>query len=100
LGLALGATHILNVQPGSWADHRRVRGQYYAPAKIVGGPKCLRLWDPPWYPRCAKDAVPSWSAEDPNFLLNFRARVLDRRDQPYVRDLILRMYDACPADQL
>jgi hypothetical protein len=59
-----------------------------------------RLSDPPWYPPCARDAVRSWASKDPNFIRNFRERVLEGRDRRYVRTLEVRMYDACPVDQL
>jgi hypothetical protein len=59
-----------------------------------------RLWDPPWFPPCARDAVRSWAAEDPTFVRTFRKRTLEGHERKYVRGLILRMYDACPADQL
>jgi hypothetical protein len=59
-----------------------------------------RLWDPPWYPPCARDAVRSWATQDPNFIRNFRERALEGRDPGYVRTLVVRMYDACPVDQI
>jgi hypothetical protein len=59
-----------------------------------------RFSDPPWYPPCARDAVRSWATEDPNFIRNFRVRVMEGRDPGYVRTLVVRMYDACPVDQL
>ena len=59
-----------------------------------------RFSDPPWYPPCARDAVRSWATEDPNFIRNFRVRVIEGRDPGYVRTLVVRMYDACPVDQL
>jgi hypothetical protein len=59
-----------------------------------------RLSDPLWYPPCARDAVRSWATQDPNFIRNFRERALDGRDPGYVRTLVVRMYDACPVDQL
>jgi hypothetical protein len=59
-----------------------------------------RLWDPPWYPPCARDAVRSWAAKDPTLIRDFRERALGERDPGYVRTLVLRMYDACPIDQL
>jgi hypothetical protein len=58
------------------------------------------LSDPPSYPPCARDAVRSWAAKDPNFIRDFRDRALDRRDPAYLRALVFRMYDACPVDQL
>jgi hypothetical protein len=58
------------------------------------------LSDPPRYPPCARDAVRSWSTQDPNFIRNFTERALGGRDRGYVRTLVLRMYDACPVDQL
>jgi hypothetical protein len=83
---------------------RRTRGRR---EHWLGGCICVvrhigifRLSDRLWYPPCAKEAVLAWSAADPNFLRNFQASALDRRDQQYIRDLIFRMYDACPADQL
>jgi len=78
-----------------WLKHRWLGG--CVPVEQFRG--ISRLWDPPWYPDCARDAVRSWSAEAPNFLRDFRARALEQRDRQYVRDLIFRMYDACPADQ-
>lgn len=59
-----------------------------------------RFSDPPWYPPCARDAVRSWATEDPNFIRNFRVRVMEGRDPGYLRTLVVRMYDACPVDQL
>jgi hypothetical protein len=59
-----------------------------------------RLSDTPWYPPCARDAVRSWSTKDPNFIRTFRQRALEGRDRRYVQMLVLRMYDACPVDQL
>jgi hypothetical protein len=60
-----------------------------------------RLSDPPWYPPCARDAVRSWAARDPNFIRAFQERVLEGGDYfGYLRALTLRMYDACPMDQL
>jgi len=38
-GQASGATHIVNVQPRSWADDRRVGGQHYAPSEDRGWPQ-------------------------------------------------------------
>jgi hypothetical protein len=59
-----------------------------------------RLSDAPWYPPCARDAFRSWAAKDPNFIRNFRERALEGRDPGYMRALVVRMYDACPVDQL
>jgi hypothetical protein len=59
-----------------------------------------RLSDPPWYPPCARDAIRSWATRDPNFIRNFRERALEGRDRGYVRNLVSRIHDACPADQL
>jgi hypothetical protein len=59
-----------------------------------------RLGDSPWYPPCARDAVHSWASTDPNFVRNFRERALEGHDRGYLRALVLRLYDACPVDQL
>jgi len=59
-----------------------------------------RLGDSPRYPPCARDAVRSWAAKDPNFIRDFQERALKGRDDAYVRTLLVRMYDACPVDQL
>jgi hypothetical protein len=69
-----------------------LRGEYF--------PGIYRLSDGPWYPPCARDAVRSWAAKDPNFIRNFRERALEGRDPGYMRALAVRMYDACPVDQL
>jgi hypothetical protein len=69
-----------------------LRGEYF--------PGIYRLSDPPWCPPCARDAVRSWAAKDPNFIRNFRDLALERRDTAYMRTLFVRMYDACPVDQL
>jgi hypothetical protein len=60
----------------------------------------VRLVDSRRYPPCARDAVRSWAAKDPNFIRDFQERALKRRDNGYVRSLLVRMYDACPPDQL
>jgi hypothetical protein len=59
------------------------------------------IWDPPWYPRCARDAVRSWVAEDPSFVKTFRERVLDpdAKDWGYWHGLVVRMTYACPANE-
>ncbi len=67
------------------------------PVERCGG--CF-VWDPPWLPPCARDTLRSWAAEDPTFVRTFRKRALEGHERKYVRGLILRMYDACPADQL
>jgi hypothetical protein len=58
-----------------------------------------RIYDPPWYPPCARDAIRSWSSSDPSFVRTFRERALEGHDRRYVRDLIFRLYDTCPDDQ-
>ena len=63
-------------------------------------PGTYRLYDPPWYPPCARAAVRSWLANDPNFAKTFRQRILEEKDRQFWHSLILRMYDSCPADQL
>jgi hypothetical protein len=57
------------------------------------------LYDPPWYPPCARKAVQSWLAQVPGFAQTFRKRVLEEWDRPYWQSLILKMLDACPPEQ-
>jgi hypothetical protein len=59
-----------------------------------------RLGDRPWYPPCARDAVRSWATKDPNFIRDFQERALNGRDAGYMNTLLVRLYDACPVDQL
>lgn len=60
----------------------------------------MRLGDAPWYPPCARAALRSWREQDPDLARRFRERVLEGNDREYLRSLILRLYDACPEDQL
>jgi len=61
---------------------------------------CGWLYDPPWYPPCARNVVRSWLAKDPAFAHTFRKRVLEQWDRPYWRSLLSQMCDGCPVDQL
>jgi hypothetical protein len=78
---------------GWWAH--RVYGGLLSGERFAG---IHRLSDAPWYPPCARDAVRSWAANDPEFIRNFRERVLERKDLAYWRTLLSRMHDECPDD--
>jgi hypothetical protein len=91
---------------GILCPHKQMVG--FRKYRLFGGclwgeynPGIHRVFDQPWYPPCARDAVRSWAAKDPNFIRNFRERaLLEERDHGYMKALIFRMYDACPADLL
>jgi hypothetical protein len=88
---------------GIACDHKAMTGWWKH--RMFGG--CLwgecfvgihRLSDPPRYPPCARDAVRSWAANDPEFIRNFRDRVLEGKDVGYLRTLYLQMHDECADD--
>jgi hypothetical protein len=81
-------------------DHKAMTGWWHT--RLFGG--CLwgerfvgilRL-SGPRYPPCARDAVRSWAANDPEFIRNFRERVLEGKDIRYLMTLHLKMSDECP----
>jgi hypothetical protein len=79
-----------------WWKHRLFGGCLWGEC-IIG---IHRISDLPQYPPCARDAVRSWAANDPEFIRNFRERVLEGRDREYLRTLYLRMPNECPPDRL
>ena len=82
-------------------DHKAMTGWWHT--RLFGG--CLwgerfvgihRLSDAPRYPPCARDAVRSRAANDPEFIRSFRERILEGKDIGYLRTLYLQMPDECP----
>jgi hypothetical protein len=98
-------TELIASDLGIPCNHELMRGwQKY---RLFGGclwgerhPGIHRLGDGLWYPPCARAAVRSWSTQDPSFIRIFRERALEAQDRQYVRTLVFRVYDACPAEQL
>jgi hypothetical protein len=58
-----------------------------------------RLSDGPWYPDCARNAVRSWPVNDPGLVQTFRDGIREGKDGLYLRDLVSRMFDACPVEE-
>jgi hypothetical protein len=53
----------------------------------------------PWYPECARNTVRSWPVNDPSLVRAFRDGILHGKDYRDLRELVGRMFDACPDDQ-
>ena len=58
------------------------------------------MYDRPEYPPCARAALQSRAARDPEFVAAFRERVLDGSDRDFWLNLVDEIYDVCPPEQL
>jgi hypothetical protein len=62
------------------------------PVQLLCG---LRLGQNGWYPPCASDLVQSWKKSDPDFVRQFRKRVMEDQDTEYWKSLRRQIYIAC-----
>jgi hypothetical protein len=85
--------------PCSHSDLYRILDQRWRGCCLLVRPAPARIHSDPHYPPCARAAVRSWLADDPDLSQTFERRAFDQDDRHYRGVFMLEMYRACPPDQ-